>query len=61
LKDYHTLKEIRTDAEVYRQIEGLMKKITADLSDDKFEGIENYLSDQKVDFNQIAFLEKLSA
>jgi len=45
LKDYLSLEKIRTDADVYHQIEELMKKIAADLSDDKFEGIENYLSD----------------
>ncbi len=58
LKDYHSLKEIRTDVEVYRQVQELMKKITADLSDDKFEGIENYLPDQD---SQFAFAERLSA
>lgn len=43
LYKYHQLKVIRTDEEVFNQIEIILSKISVDLAHNKFETIEDYL------------------
>ena len=43
LSNYHSLKEIRSNEEVYRLINELIYKISIDLAKDKFESLSDYL------------------
>ena len=43
LRGYQSLQEICTDAEVYEKLNKIYKQLSKDLSNDQFEGIENYL------------------
>ena len=43
LRGYTGLKEIRTDSGVYEQLNKIYKQLAKDLSNNQFEGIENYL------------------
>ena len=43
LRGYKSLEVIRTDAGVYEQLNKIYKQLAKDLSNNQFEGIENYL------------------
>ncbi len=43
LRGYKGLKDTNTDAEVYKQLNKIYKQLAKDLSNNQFEGIENYL------------------
>lgn len=43
LREYKSLQEISADAEVYEKLNKIYKQLSKDLSNDQFEGIENYL------------------
>ena len=43
LRGYKGLKVINTDAEAYDQLKKIYKSLAKDLSNNQFEGIENYL------------------
>ena len=43
LREYKGLEVIRTDAGVYEQLNKIYKQLAKDLSNNQFEGIENYL------------------
>jgi CRISPR/Cas system-associated protein Csm6 len=46
LRKYKSLKQLNSDEEVYEELVKLYKKISIDISNDHFEGVENYFENQ---------------